>query len=126
MNRSETQSCSSSTTSAVLKHEHLPAFSEKVKTSLKNEHLTKRDLGLILEEAAQLILACGDMTTKLEYQKFGQAMVKKYPSLDFSSPHSKEKPWVCADAIRFYVFFTCLLPSKCKMCISGRYYFIAI
>ena len=55
------------------------------------------------------------MTTKLEYQEFGRAMVQKYPSLDFSSSHSKEKAWVCTDA---FEFFRCLPESECKICIS--------
>ena len=116
MNRSEAQSCSSSaSTLAVDEDEYLPAFSELVTSSLKNEHLTKRDLNLIVEETAQHILSNGDMTTELEYQEFGRAMVQKYPSLDFSSSHSKEKAWVCTDA---FEFFRCLPESECKICIS--------
>ena len=103
MSRSDVLSNASSATVATDEDEYLPAFSELVKSSLKEKHITKRDLGLIVEETAQHILSRGDMTTKLEYQQFGRAMVQKYPSLDFSSPYSKEKPWVCADVI----FFRC-------------------
>jgi len=75
-------------------NEQLPNFSTNVLDILKHTSLVQRGFNTVVNETAEYILANGDMKDQKSYGTFCKKLVSKYPSLDFSTPNSKEKPWV--------------------------------
>ena len=100
--------------------QYLPNF-------LPKDTLSKQNLSKIIHETAEFILLNGDLKTKDEYALFSRSMIRAYPSLDFSTPESKEKPWVSYELAKLVSFSNCkrlrivlVRFSKCIIAISAR------
>ena len=105
----------------------LPKFSEVAQLALTKDTLSKQNLSKFIHETAEFILLNGDMKTKDEYALFSRSMIRIYPSLDFSTPKSKEKPWVSYSLEKLVSFSNCkrlrivlVRFSKCIIAISAR------
>jgi len=75
-------------------NEQLPKFSTNCLDILKHSSLVQRGFNTVVNETAEYILANGDMKDQKSYGTFCKKLFFKYPSLDFSTSDSKEKPWV--------------------------------